>query len=79
MADESADRASRVAELRGLGDYAEALAIIAELRPAVDAFFDKVMVMVPDASLRQARLGLLARVLGDFNQVADFSEIVIAG
>lgn len=79
LAQEGADRATRVAELRGVGNYAEALATIAELRPAVDAFFDKVMVMVPDAALRQARLGLLERVLGDFNQVADFSEIVIAG
>ena len=79
LAEESAGRATRVAQLRGEGKYAVALATIAELRPAVDAFFDKVMVMVPDAALRQARLGLLARVLGDFNQVADFSEIVIAG
>lgn len=79
LAQESAQRATRVAQLREEGNYAEALATIAELRPAVDAFFDKVMVMVPDAAMRQARLGLLARVLGDFNQVADFSEIVIAG
>lgn len=79
LADESAQRATRVAALREQGNYAEALVAIAEMRPAVDAFFDTVMVMVPDESLRKARLGLLARVLGDFNQIADFSEIVIAG
>ncbi len=79
LADESARRATRVAQLREQGNYAGALATIAELRPAIDVFFEKVMVMVTDAALRRARLGLLARVLGDFNQVADFSEIVIAG
>ena len=47
--------------------------------PAVDAFFDKVMVMAPEAEVRAARLGLLARVLRDFSQIADFSEIVVAG
>ena len=38
-----------VAKLREQRDYGEALAQIATLRPAVDAFFDKVMVLDPDA------------------------------
>ena len=37
------------------------------------------MVMVPEQTLRQARLGLLLKVLNDFSKIADFSEIVIAG
>ncbi len=79
LAEESGRRAAWVEGLRKDGDYTRALATIAELRPFIDAFFDKVMVMVPEQTLRQARLGLLVRVLIDFSKVADFSEIVIAG
>ena len=79
LAEESGRRAAWVEGLRKDGDYAGALTTIAEMRPFVDAFFDKVMVMVPEQTLRQARLGLLVRVLNDFSKVADFSEIVIAG
>jgi glycyl-tRNA synthetase beta chain len=56
--------------------YAEALERIATLRPTVDAFFDKVMVMAPDAALRRNRLSLIAEVAGRFSSIADFSEIV---
>jgi glycyl-tRNA synthetase beta chain len=79
LAEESGRRAAWVEGLRKDGDYTNALVTIAELRPFVDAFFDKVMVMAPEPMLRQARLGLLLRVLLDFGKVADFSEIVIAG
>ncbi len=79
LAEESGRRAAWVDGLRRDGNYTLALSTIAELRPYVDAFFDKVMVMAPEQTLRQARLGLLLRVLLDFSKVADFSEIVIAG
>ncbi len=68
--------APRVAELRGRRAYGEALALIATLRPAVDAFFDKVMVLDPDAAVRGANLGLISSVLSGFSGIADFSEIV---
>ncbi len=75
--------AARVAEeaegLRSRSDYDGALRAIAALRPDVDAFFDRVMVMVPDVEVRAVRLGLLERILRDFSRIADFSEIVIAG
>jgi glycyl-tRNA synthetase beta chain len=45
-------------------DYAAALARLATLRPAVDAFFDGVMVNADDPALRGNRLALLKR-LGD--------------
>ena len=79
LSEESGRRAAWVEGLRKDGNYALALSTIAEMRPFVDAFFDKVMVMAPEASLRQARLGLLQRVLIDFSRIADFSEIVHAG
>jgi glycyl-tRNA synthetase beta chain len=68
--------APRVAELRGRRAYGEALTLIATLRPAVDAFFDKVMVLDPDSQIRGANLGLIDEVLRSFSGIADFSEIV---
>jgi glycyl-tRNA synthetase beta chain len=58
------------------GRYREDLAAIASLRPAVDAFFDKVLVNAPDAAVRANRLTLLFTLMREFSQVADFSEIV---
>jgi glycyl-tRNA synthetase beta chain len=54
----------------------EALEQIATLRPAVDAFFDKVLVNAEDAKVRRNRLLLLRSLLTEFSTVADFSEIV---
>jgi len=56
--------------------YGNALEQIATLRPHVDLFFDKVMVMAEDPPIRANRLALIARVLSSFSSIADFSEIV---
>ena len=66
----------QVAVLRERRAYGEALALIATLRPAVDAFFDKVMVLDPDVQVRGAHLGLIDEVLRGFSGIADFGEIV---
>ncbi len=76
LAEASAVLAPRVAALREKRAYGEALAAIATLRPVVDAFFDKVMVLDPDETVRGAHLGLIDGVLGGFSGIADFSEIV---
>jgi glycyl-tRNA synthetase beta chain len=68
--------APEVAKLRHERNYGDALAKIATLRPVVDAFFDKVMVLDPDAAVRSAHLGLIDGVLRGFSGIADFSEIV---
>jgi glycyl-tRNA synthetase beta chain len=78
LADAAAALAPEVATLRQLRSYGEALALIATLRPAVDAFFDKVMVLDPDPAVRGAHLGLIDGVLRGFSGIADFSEIVTA-
>ncbi|ACO32145.1 MULTISPECIES: glycine--tRNA ligase subunit beta [Acidobacterium] len=65
-----------VEELRAKNDYRAALEQIATLRPQVDLFFDKVMVMVEDDLLRHNRLALIQYVLRSFSSIADFSEIV---
>ena len=62
--------------LRGQKRDHEAVAHIAQLRPVVDTFFDKVMVMVDDEKLRANRLALLATMQRSFSTIADFSEIV---
>jgi glycyl-tRNA synthetase beta chain len=56
-------------------DYAGSLALLAQLRPAVDAFFDQVMVMDEDPKLRANRLALLARMRELFAGVADLSRL----
>jgi glycyl-tRNA synthetase beta chain len=70
--------APEVAKLRQQRAYVEALALIATLRPDVDTFFDKVMVLDPDPAIRGAHLALIDEVLRGFSGIADFSEIVTA-
>jgi len=57
------------------GDYAESLQVLAALRAPVDAFFDDVMVNADDPALRANRLGLLAKLHGAMNRVADISKL----
>jgi glycyl-tRNA synthetase beta chain len=56
-------------------DYTAALQELARLRPAIDAFFDKVMVMADDRAVRANRLLLLAAVQRLFLEVADLSRL----
>jgi len=60
---------------RALGkrEYAAALSRLATLRPAVDGFFDGVMVNAEDPSLRRNRLALLAQLRRQFTRIADLS------
>ena len=66
----------KVRELREKRDYRAAIEMVATLRPAVDAFFERIMVMAPDPKLRSARLGMIRQVREAFSGIADFSEIV---
>jgi glycyl-tRNA synthetase beta chain len=56
-------------------DYASALGHLLSLRPAIDAFFEGVMVMDEDPTTRKRRLGLLAAVNQTFLRIADLSAI----
>ena len=56
-------------------DFAGAMAAMAKLRPAVDAFFDKVKVNDDDVSVRENRLKLLNEIRAATRAVADFSKI----
>jgi len=69
----------RVAALQEEAKYSEALLLLSTARAPVDAFFDKVMVMVEDERVRANRLALLRTLLKEFSTIADFSEIVTEG
>jgi glycyl-tRNA synthetase beta chain len=56
-------------------DYRGAITALATLRAPVDAFFEKVLVNDPDASIRANRLHLLAALRNTMHLVADFSKV----
>jgi glycyl-tRNA synthetase beta chain len=57
------------------GDPAAALRLLAEMRPAVDRFFDEVMVMCEDERLRSNRLALMQLLADLFLSFADFTRL----
>jgi len=64
-----------VAPLLERREYRKVLTALADLRPTVDAFFDKVMVMTDNAAVRQNRLALLAALRTLFLDIADISRL----
>jgi glycyl-tRNA synthetase beta chain len=56
-------------------DFAAAMTAMAKLRPAVDAFFDKVKVNDDEPKVRENRLKLLNEIRAATRAVADFSKI----
>ena len=67
----------KVEGLVGSDDYSGALKELSTLKPAVDAFFDKVMVMAEDPKVRENRIRLLLDIAGMFNAVADFASLQV--
>ena len=57
------------------GDFAGALLALASAKPAVDRFFDDVLVMADDPAIRANRLALLRGVAQTMNRVADISKL----
>jgi len=57
------------------GDFAGALLALATAKPAVDRFFDDVLVMADDPAVRANRLALLRGVAQTMNRVADISKL----
>lgn len=71
---ESIDRIEKEClSLFSSGDYESGLKLLATLRDSVDGFFDNVMVMADDITLRNNRLSLLKRLQDLFLRVADIS------
>jgi glycyl-tRNA synthetase beta chain len=71
IADVTKDAGAAVAK----EDFAGAMGAMAKLRPAVDAFFDKVKVNDDDKAVRENRLKLLNEIRAATRAVADFSKI----
>ncbi|HXM59465.1 MAG TPA: glycine--tRNA ligase subunit beta [Terriglobales bacterium] len=71
--------AARIEAYHRNKEYGDALLLLSTARDQVDAFFDKVMVMVDDERVRANRLALLQSLLKEFSTIADFSEIVTEG
>ena len=60
-------------------DYAKLLTQFAALQPAIDTFFDDVLVMAEEPALRTNRLALLNRIGQNIYAVADLTKLVIVG
>ena len=70
--------APRVRRASRRGEYQVAFESMASLRPQIDRFFDKVLVMAENPAVRENRLALLRGLLQVFLELADVSEIMTA-
>ena len=72
---ETTARRERVRQATAEGRYADALSELAALRPAVDSFFDSVLVMAKDHAIQANRLALLKAIAGLLLPIADLRRI----
>jgi glycyl-tRNA synthetase beta chain len=75
----AADVSGRVVAAARDGRYGEAFREMAGLQPLVAAFFEKVLVMAKDETVRNNRLALLKGLSAVFASVADFSKVASSG
>jgi glycyl-tRNA synthetase beta chain len=66
---------TRIQPMLNDSDYTNALVVLAELRQPIDEFFENVMVMADDQSVRRNRLNLLSRLRDLFLCCADISVL----
>jgi glycyl-tRNA synthetase beta chain len=59
------------------GEYRKAFELMGSMRPAIELFFDKVLVMAENPEVQRNRLSLLGSLLGVFYRLADVSEVVL--
>jgi glycyl-tRNA synthetase beta chain len=71
--DQIKDMTKRVDALYCSGNYTDLLKMLASLKEPVDAFFDQVMVMVENSSVKKNRLALLKQLQSLLSGVADIS------
>lgn len=60
-------------------DYSGIIERLIALREPIDRYFDEVLVMAPDAFIRQNRLGFLTKIVELFRTIGDLSKIVVEG
>src|SRR6185295_5544903 len=68
---------SKIEKLERGRKYFKILETMAGGRPVIDQFFDKIMVMHQDMSVRKRRLLLLNNLFATFSRLSDISEIVV--
>lgn len=61
----------------GKGEYLEALGEIPSIRPKVDAFFDKVLVMAEDEEVKNNRLAIVKGLASLISGIADFRQLSV--
>jgi glycyl-tRNA synthetase beta chain len=66
---------ARIQPMLNISDYTSALIVLAELRQPIDEFFENVMVMADDESIKRNRLSLLSRLRSLFLCCADISVL----
>ncbi|WP_100644155.1 glycine--tRNA ligase subunit beta [Alteromonas facilis] len=71
------DIQSTLTDALSASDYGKVLSLVATLKNPVDAFFDNVMVMADEETLRVNRLALLVKLRGILECVADISKLVV--
>ena len=74
-----AEERDKISSALAIGEYGKALDSLVGLKPAIDAFFEGVMVNADDKAIRSNRLSLLKEVDELFMSFADFSQIVVQG
>ena len=70
-----ATKSAQVKPLFAEGRYTEGLELLAKTKPAVDRFFDEVLVMSEDPHVRANRLALISQLRNLFLEVADISYL----
>jgi glycyl-tRNA synthetase beta chain len=61
--------------LLGKSEYCEAMRKMVQIKPSVDGFFEKVMVMAEDEKIKANRLALISYLIGVFRSLLDFSQL----
>jgi len=68
-----------VAPMIAKGDFVQAQKIVFRIQPALNAFFEKVMVMTEETKLRKNRLALLQAIRKTLSPIADYAQVVVEG
>jgi glycyl-tRNA synthetase beta chain len=77
LADLAAIVGTQIEEMIGERDYKRALETFAAMAPELETFFDEVMVMVEDETLRRNRMALLHKIGSAVAGIADVTKIVV--
>ena len=66
---------NRISDHLGTSNYDDSFTLIAEIQPAIDQYFEVVMVMAEDSKLRENRLSTLHHLKSLYLVVADFAAL----